>query len=315
VVTNVSADHLGLYGVYTLDQLADVKATVVRVTKPTGWVVLNADDPRVRRMRLLSRARPWLFSLDADSPHLADATEAGGRGITVVDGTIAIIEKGLEPDPLVPVVDVPLTLSGLSTVHLANALAGAAAALAVGLPREALLAGLRSFTHDPDLNPGRMNLYGLAGTVVVVDAAHNEDSLRALLDAAAGLRATGCALWTVLGTAGDRPDTVLHAMGALAARRSQQVVVVETERYRRGRARGEMAAAFRRGAAEAGTTDVPAFDSELAAVADIVPHAGPGDVVAVMCLAERPAVTGWLAANGARVLTPTDIRSLVLAAR
>jgi len=315
VVTNVSSDHLGLYGVHTLDQLADVKATVVRVTRPSGWVVLNADDPRVRRMRILSRARPWLFSLDADSPYLTEATDAGGRGITVQDGWIVVLEKGLEPDPLVPVADVPLTLAGLSTVHLANALAGAAAALGIGLAREHVVAGLRSFAHDPELNPGRMNLYDTGGVVVAVDVAHNEDSLRALLDVAAGLPAPGRALWTVLGGAGDRPDTALHAMGTLAAQRSEHVAVVETERYRRGRAPGEITAALRGGAAAGGRTDVPSFGSELDAVADLVPRAAPGDVVAVMCLAERDAVAGWLAERGSRVLTPGDVRALAAAAR
>jgi cyanophycin synthetase len=315
VVTNVSADHLGLYGVHTLDQLADVKATVVRVTRPSGWVVLNADDPRVRGMRLLTRARPWLFSLDPDSPYLAEATDAGGRGMTVLDGQIAVLTKGLEPDPLVPVVDVPVTLAGLSPVLVSNALAGAAAALGVGLDRAHVVAGLRSFSHDPALNPGRMNLYDVGGIVAIVDAAHNEDSLRALLDVAAGLRAPGGALWIVLGSAGDRPDAVLHAMGSLAAQRSEHVAVVETERYRRGRPAGEMTTAFRGGAAEGGRTDVPAFASELDAVADLMPRAEPGDVVAVMCLAERGAVAGWLTERGGRVLTPDEVRALALRGR
>jgi cyanophycin synthetase len=311
VVTNVTADHLGLYGVHTLDQLADVKATVVRVTRPSGWVVLNADDPRVRRMRLLTRARPWLFSLDPDSPYLAEVVDAGGRGITVLDGHIAVLEKGLEPDPLVRVVDVPLTLAGLSRVHVANALAGTAAALAVGLTRERVVEGLRSFAPDPRLNPGRMNLYDLDGLVVIIDAAHNEDSLLALLDVATGLLAPDHALWTVLGGAGDRPNTALHAMGALAAQRSAHVAAVETERYRRGRPAGEMTAVFRGGAVEAGATDLPAFDSELDAVADLVPRAAPGDVVAMMSLAERPAVARWLTERGARPLAPDDVRALV----
>jgi cyanophycin synthetase len=315
VVTNVSADHLGLYGVHTLDQLADVKATVVRVTRPSGWVVLNAEDPRVRRMRLLSRARPWLFSPDPDSPYLAEAIDAGGRGMAVVEGCIAVLTKGLEPDLLVPVADVPVTLAGLSPVHVANALAGAAAALGVGLAREHVVAGLRSFAHDPEHNPGRMNIYDVGGVVAIVDVAHNEDSLRALLDVAAGLRAPGRALWTVLGSAGDRPDSALHAMGALAAQRSEHVAVVETERYRRGRPAGEMTAAFRGGAAEGGHTDVPAFDLELDAVRDVLPRAGPGDVVAVMCLAERDAVAGWLTGLGSRVLTPKDVHTLALRGR
>ena len=68
VVTNVSADHLGLHGIDTLDQLAEVKAIVTTVTKPEGWVVLNGDDPRVWAMRHGIKAKPWAFSLDAASP-------------------------------------------------------------------------------------------------------------------------------------------------------------------------------------------------------------------------------------------------------
>ena len=68
VVTNVSADHLGLHGIRTVDQLAEVKSTITRITRPGGWDVLNADDPRVLAMRRGIRGRPWLFSLDPDHP-------------------------------------------------------------------------------------------------------------------------------------------------------------------------------------------------------------------------------------------------------
>jgi UDP-N-acetylmuramyl tripeptide synthase len=48
VITNVSADHLDLQGVHTLPELAEVKATVCRITRPDGWIVLNGDGPRWR---------------------------------------------------------------------------------------------------------------------------------------------------------------------------------------------------------------------------------------------------------------------------
>ena len=51
VVTNVSADHLGLHGIDTVDQLAEVKAVVPQITRKDGWAVLNGDDPRVFAMR------------------------------------------------------------------------------------------------------------------------------------------------------------------------------------------------------------------------------------------------------------------------
>src|SRR5207237_9669241 len=54
VVTNVTEDHLDQYGIRTLDQLPDAKATITRITQPDGWDVLNADDPRVLAMRRLA---------------------------------------------------------------------------------------------------------------------------------------------------------------------------------------------------------------------------------------------------------------------
>ena len=92
VVTNVSADHLGAQGIDTLDQLAEVKAVVPRITKPTGWAVLNGDDPRVIAMRSLTKARPWVFSRDPGSPSLREVVGDGGRATTVIDGWICVID-------------------------------------------------------------------------------------------------------------------------------------------------------------------------------------------------------------------------------
>ena len=80
-----------------------------------GWVVLNGDDPRVWAMRSRHPGRrPWAFSLDPDSPALRESLDAGGRAITVLDGDLVVLSPGGDPDRLVQVVDVPVTLSGLS---------------------------------------------------------------------------------------------------------------------------------------------------------------------------------------------------------
>src|SRR5438477_173096 len=84
VVTNVTADHLDQYGIRTLDQLAEVKATITKITRPNGWDVLNADDPRVLAMRRQAAGHPWLFSLDADHPAIRATLAEGGRAISVL---------------------------------------------------------------------------------------------------------------------------------------------------------------------------------------------------------------------------------------
>ena len=95
VFTNVSADHLGLHGIDTLDQLAEVKGVVPRITKPGGWAVLNADDPRVYATRTSIKAKPWVFSRDPDSPAIRETLSDGGRATTVIDGWISVLTPGL----------------------------------------------------------------------------------------------------------------------------------------------------------------------------------------------------------------------------
>ena len=126
--------------------MAEVKAVVTKITKPTGWVVLNGDDPRVWAMRAGIKARPWVFSLDPDSPGLRESFNLGGRAVTVLDGDVVVLRPNSDPDHLVPVVDVPVTLSGLSEHNIANALAATAAARGEH-EAEAAIAELRA---DPD---------------------------------------------------------------------------------------------------------------------------------------------------------------------
>src|SRR5205814_4507550 len=91
VVTNVTEDHLDQYGIRTLDQLAEVKATITRITRPQGWDVLNADDPRVLAMRRQAAGRPWLFSLDADHPAIRPTLAEGRRAISALDGALDVM--------------------------------------------------------------------------------------------------------------------------------------------------------------------------------------------------------------------------------
>ncbi|MGH3472632.1 MAG: Mur ligase family protein [Nocardioidaceae bacterium] len=315
VVTNVSADHLGLQGIDTLDQLAEVKAVVPHITKPTGWAVLNGDDPRVFAMRGFTHARCWVFSRDPESPSVREVLGEAGRATTVIDGWVCVLVPRSDPDPLVPVVDVPMTLAGLSHVNVENALAAASAALGVGLSREAVVEGLLTFSPDPQHNPGRMNIYALAGVTVIVDLAHNTAGLDALVEVMSGLVRPGGRTMLALGTAGDRTDDVVRDLGEVGARGADVLVIVHKDRYLRGRSPAQLEAGYRAGAAAVGVTEVPAYDSELAGLEALVGRAGAGDVIAVMCHQDRAALDEWLGARGATVDSPDVVRDKVLLAR
>jgi cyanophycin synthetase len=312
VVTNVSADHLDLHGISTVDQLAEVKAAITRITRPQGWAVLNADDPRVLAMRRVATGRTWLFSLDPGHPALREALAEGGRAMTVLDGTIVWIE-GPVVHPLVDLERVPVTLAGISSIYTENALAAAAAGLAAGLPARAVARGLRTFVPDPKVNPGRSNVFSLHRRIVVLDYAHNEAGMDGLVEILHGLRRPGATIWLAIGTAGDRTDRILEGFALRAALGVDRLAIAELIRYLRGRSREDVVEHLRKGAARAGKRDVPVHPDEMRALRAMMKASAPGDVVAVTALAQRPQAFRWLRSKGAELLGPPEIRRLVRA--
>ncbi|HET6746196.1 MAG TPA: Mur ligase family protein [Candidatus Limnocylindria bacterium] len=308
VVTNVSADHLGLQGIDTLDELAEVKAAIVRITRRGGWAVLNADDQRVWAMRRETRAGWYAFSLEPDSPRVREALARDGRAAVLREGVVTLLRNGGRARKIAPVADLPVTFGGLSTYNVANALAAAAACDALGFSANRIAAGLRSFTLDTGANPGRLNLYERRGTLVLIDFAHNEAGLKGLLEVARQLVADRGKVRLAVGTAGDRTDEILHNLGALAGAGADDVVICEKRHYLRGRDLESMNEILRAGAKAGGyRRKVESFPSELSALQALVRRSKAGDLAAVMTHAERAEIAEWLASVG---FTPVPLARL-----
>ncbi|WP_256839976.1 tetratricopeptide repeat protein [Ornithinimicrobium faecis] len=320
IVTNVTADHLGVQGIDTVDQLAEVKSIITRVTRKEGWVVLNGDDPRVRAMATEASGRIWMFSLDPDSPALRETVERGGRGMTVLQGDIVILRRGADPDRLIRILDVPMTLSGLSEHNIANALAATAGGLGLGLPREAVIEGLRTFAPDLEHNPGRMNVWTLplpsgGKATMIIDLAHNEAGLEALLTVAEGLRTPGDRVHLGLGGVGDRTDEILIGLGEIAGRRADRVQIVHKGHYLRGRTTENLESQFVQGLANVGAVSSGSSEDEVSGLAAVAENLADGDVAALMVHRDRPGVVEWLTEHGAHQDTARQIRRKVVAAR
>ena len=318
VVTNISADHLGIGGIETLDQLAEVKAVITKITRPTGWCVLNGDDPRTFAMRLGTKARVWLFTLDPNSPAARAVIDSRGRVTTVIDGWVAVLQPGADPLPVVPVIDVGMTLAGLSRVNIENTLAVTSAALAIGLSADQVAEGLRAFDPGVD-NPGRMNVWTVpvaddhgddqGGEIsVVIDLAHNEAGLQALIEIARGIKPPEGRLLLGVGTAGDRSDDVFVTLGEIAALAGDVVEIAHKDEYLRGRPMAELGALIKEGADHAGVTIVREHPGEVAALASLVSQARTGDVIALMTHQDRAQVDAWLVEHGGRRDAVADLR-------
>jgi cyanophycin synthetase len=269
VLTNVSSDHMDLQGVHTLPELAEVKATICRITKPDGWVVLNADDRYVAAVARAVRARVAFFTLQGDrSRRVARHLAGGGRAYLVRDG-IAGEAEGPTWRPIAALAEIPITIGGIARHNVANALAAAAGARAMGASIEEVRRGLLDFDAGAGSSPGRLNVFRRDDRVVIVDFAHNEAGLAAVLDVATAIAARLHGHVTaVVGTAGDRPDDTLRGIGRIAAQRVHRLALKETLKYLRGRSREAVLAELRAGASEGGWRgSLPVYETETAAMA------------------------------------------------
>jgi cyanophycin synthetase len=307
VVTNVSADHLDLQGIHTLPELAEVKAVIARITRPEGWTILNAEDRLVAGMARRVRARVCLFATDPGLASVRRHLARGGRTEVIEDGWL-VEREGAVRRPITPVADVPITLGGLARHNIANALAAVGAARGLGLDPDVVARGLRSFTPDAEQTPGRLNVYELGARSVIVDFAHNEAGIGALLDVAEGLAGRGREgttarpLAVIIGTGGDRPPDALAAIGRIAGTRADRVLIKETLGYLRGSTRQAVLAGLRAGLAQAGRDPAaaPVFEDELSALRSAL-QTGPADeVIAMMCHEQRDEIGAELLRRRAR---------------
>jgi cyanophycin synthetase len=316
VVTNVTGDHLGLGGIDSIGQLANVKGVVVEAVPRSGTAVLNADDPHVARMGRHCAGRVVYFSLatekgmdgfDRVDGHLGRGGAAFGIDPTP-EGDLIVLRLGARTMPVLYTHLIPATFGGRARMNVANALAAAAAAWAVGAHLHDIRQGLRTFSTSFFQAPGRLNLIEIGGIKVVIDYCHNVDGMRQLADFVErmvsepdvrGGRSKGAAARTngnrprtgraigVIGIPGDRRDEDQHDYGAIAAGAFDEIYVRE-DRNLRGRPPGETAINVLGGVKDARangarTAKAEKILDEMTAVRAALRRAAPGDLV-VMCV-------------------------------
>jgi cyanophycin synthetase len=299
VVTNIAADHLGEFGVSSLEELAETKLLVARAVDQGGRVVLNADDATLVRAAERVRAPIVWFSLDVASKVVARHLDAGGRA-ALLDGESLVLLGGTGArEVLSRVADLPIAAGGAARYNVANALAAAATAEGLGLPLDAVRETLCRFGLDPTDNPGRANVYERDGVRIVVDYAHNPHGIAAL--AAALERVPSKRRLVMIGQAGDRDDGAIREMARTTlALRPDRVVAKEMDAYLRGRALGEVPGIIADELRRAGlpADAVATASGELAGVREALDWARPGDLLILALHQERGRVEGLLRSRG-----------------
>jgi cyanophycin synthetase len=219
-VLNIQSDHLGLKGIDTLEQLAEIKRVVVEVA--TDCAVLNADDPNVLKMSAYTDAKVICYvTMNPSHALVREHIRAGGRACALEAGInghmITLYDKGSHI-PLLWTHLIPATMEGRALHNVQNAMVAAAMAFSLGIKLDAIRHGLRTFDTTFFQAPGRMNVYNEHPFKVLMDYGHNAHAVGVMADLAQRLDVSGRRI-VVLAGPGDRRDEDLHAIAEAVAGR------------------------------------------------------------------------------------------------
>jgi cyanophycin synthetase len=219
-VLNVQADHLGLKGIDTLEQLAEVKRIVVEVA--TDCAVLNADDPHVLRMSGHTEAKNICYvTMNPQHTLVREHIRAGGRACALEAGVngqmITLYDRGGHI-PLLWTHLIPATLEGRATHNVQNAMFAAAMAFSLGIKLDAIRQGLRTFDSTFFQAPGRLNVFNEHPFKVLFDYGHNAHAVAVMADLAQRLDVTGRRIVVLAGPGDRRNEDLVAIANAVAGR-------------------------------------------------------------------------------------------------
>ncbi len=289
-VLNISADHLGLRGIDTLDDMARVKSLVVEIVPRDGWAVLNADDERVAKLADRIKAQPFFFSFDPTNRLVSEQVRQGGRAIVIEQGVngdmITLYDRGRHI-PLLWTHLIPATLEGRAKFNVANAMAAAAMAYALGISIENIRQGLRTFSTSFYQTPGRLNIFDEHPFRVIVDYGHNAAAISGLVDLVGQLPHDGRTI-CVVSVPGDRRDDDAREIGRIIGGGGFDQIIIKEDYRLRGRSEGEMPGFIREGLEQAGVASavVSYIRYEHDAVTKALSMAERGDLV--LLFADEP---------------------------
>lgn len=232
-VLNVQSDHLGLKGIDTLEQLAEVKRVVIEVA--TDCAVLNADDPLTLRMSGYTDAASICYvTLTAQHNLVREHVRTGGRACALEAGVngqmITLYDRGGHI-PLLWTHLIPATLEGRAVHNVQNAMFAAAIAFSLGIKLDAIRQGLRTFDSTFFQAPGRMNVFSEHPFKVLFDYGHNAHAVMAMADLAQRLEVRGRRI-VVLAGPGDRRDDDIRAIALAVAGRFDHYICRRDDQLR-----------------------------------------------------------------------------------
>jgi cyanophycin synthetase len=248
IVTNISADHLGLGGIDTVEQLARVKSVVVESVMPQGYAILNADDDLVYKMKDGLKCNVALFSMNPKSKRIKEHCEKNGIAAVYDESNDWIyIQKGAWKIQIDKAHQIPLTQSGRALFNVMNIMPAVLAGYLRGFTVVDIRQAMETFIPSPAQTPGRMNLFQFKNFQVLADYAHNPagfNVLKAYVDKVDASKKIG-----IIAGTGDRRDEDIMELGRIAGSTFDEIIIRQ-DKHLRGRTEDNIINLLKAGIAE-----------------------------------------------------------------
>ncbi len=229
IVTNVAADHLGLKGIHTIEQLAKVKGVIPETVLPDGYAILNADDDLVYDMRRSINCNLALFSMDEENPRIKALQKLGGITAIYENGYITLC-RGTWKMRIMKAENIPLTFGGRAAFMIQNILPAVIAANVRGIGIEDMKVALETFIPSATQTPGRLNLFQFENFSILLDYAHNPAGMRALQQFTDSFDATEKI--GIIAGVGDRREEDTNELGSIAAEMFDEIIIRQDKNLR-----------------------------------------------------------------------------------
>lgn len=281
IITNISADHLGLGGIDTIEQLARVKSVVVESVMPGGYAILNADDDLVYKMKDSLQCHVALFSTNPKSKRIKEHCDKNGIAAVYDESTdMMYIQKGAWKIQIEKAHQIPLTQGGRALFNVMNIMPAVLAGYLRGFTVVDIRQALQTFIPSPAQTPGRMNLFQFKNFQVLADYAHNPAGfgvLKAYVDKVQASRKIG-----IISGTGDRRDDDIRDLGEIAAGMFDEIIIRQ-DKHLRGRTEDEIIELLSAGIAKVNPEiPVKVILKEIEAIDHAVKNA-PKDSFIVIC--------------------------------
>ncbi|MFN0083320.1 MAG: cyanophycin synthetase [Ferruginibacter sp.] len=282
IVTNVTADHMGLGGIDNLQQMARVKSVVPETVFKHGYAILNADDDLVYDMRKDLKCNIALFSMDENNPRVIKHCKTGGLASVFENGYVTIM-KGTWKIRVEKVANIPITYGGKALHNVMNALP---AILATYLYRNIKVAdiklALETFIPSATQTPGRLNLFQFKHFNFLADFAHNPAGLQLLCDFVGKME--GSPKVGIISGTGDRRDEDIRELGEISAKYFDEIIIRQ-DKHLRGRTAENIVELLIEGIKLNKEKKIPVtvILNEKQAIMHAYNNAKPGSLITIMC--------------------------------